>query len=141
MSGLNPWFKTIINTLANRLRSTNARVKELESNSASINYGMSLNSVGEICTLTGEFEIAMSYLLHALELARSNDDLGLENLSLYSIASLQLELSALADAQETISKVIKNCEDKGLKKFYIKALLLGAVQIVAFSNFKLKASK
>jgi CRP-like cAMP-binding protein len=39
MSGLNPWFKTIINTLANRLRATNARVKELESNSASVNYG------------------------------------------------------------------------------------------------------
>tara|TARA_Y100000780_G_scaffold226709_1_gene241312 strand:+ start:135091 stop:136146 length:1056 start_codon:yes stop_codon:yes gene_type:complete len=38
MSGLNPWFKTIINTLANRLRSTNARVKELESNSTSVNY-------------------------------------------------------------------------------------------------------
>ena len=39
MSGLNPWFKTIINTLANRLRTTNAKVKELESNSASVNYG------------------------------------------------------------------------------------------------------
>lgn len=39
MSGLNPWFKTIINTLASRLRATNARVKELESNSASVNYG------------------------------------------------------------------------------------------------------
>jgi len=39
MSGLNPWFKTIIHTLAKRLRATNARVKELESNSASVNYG------------------------------------------------------------------------------------------------------
>lgn len=39
MSGLNPWFKTIINTLANRLRTANARIKELESNSASVNYG------------------------------------------------------------------------------------------------------
>lgn len=39
MDGLNPWFKTIINTLAKRLRATNARVKELESNSASVNYG------------------------------------------------------------------------------------------------------
>ncbi|WP_127714941.1 Crp/Fnr family transcriptional regulator [Halobacteriovorax sp. HLS] len=33
MEGLNPWFKTIINTLADRLRKTNAKVKELESNS------------------------------------------------------------------------------------------------------------
>lgn len=38
MQGLNPWFKTIINTLAKRLRATNARVKELETNSASVNY-------------------------------------------------------------------------------------------------------
>lgn len=33
MANLNPWFKTIINTLANRLRSTNDRLKQLESNS------------------------------------------------------------------------------------------------------------
>lgn len=33
MSGLNPWFKTIINTLAERLRKTNDKVRELESNS------------------------------------------------------------------------------------------------------------
>lgn len=39
MQGLNPWFKTIINTLANRLRATNSRVKELESNAASVIYG------------------------------------------------------------------------------------------------------
>ena len=33
MTSLNPWFKTLINTLADRLRKTNERVKELESNS------------------------------------------------------------------------------------------------------------
>lgn len=33
MAALNPWFKTLINTLAERLRKTNERVKELESNS------------------------------------------------------------------------------------------------------------
>jgi CRP/FNR family cyclic AMP-dependent transcriptional regulator len=44
MEGLNPWFKTIINTLAKRLRATNARVKELESNSASVNYGTGKHS-------------------------------------------------------------------------------------------------
>jgi len=37
MSSLNPWFKTIINTLAGRLRKTNAKVKELES--ASVGFG------------------------------------------------------------------------------------------------------
>ena len=39
MEGLNPWFKTIINTLANRLRKTNDRVKELESNSVGFGAG------------------------------------------------------------------------------------------------------
>lgn len=38
MQSLNPWFKTIINTLASRLRKTNFRVKELEDN-ASVSYG------------------------------------------------------------------------------------------------------
>ncbi len=32
MAGLNPWFKTLINTLAERLRKTNERVKALENN-------------------------------------------------------------------------------------------------------------
>jgi CRP/FNR family transcriptional regulator, cyclic AMP receptor protein len=39
MLTLNPWFKTIINTLANRLRKANIRTKELEDNQASISYG------------------------------------------------------------------------------------------------------
>lgn len=43
MSALNPWFKTIINTLATRLRKANTRIKELESNSTT-QYG---NKVGE----------------------------------------------------------------------------------------------
>ncbi len=43
MAALNPWFKTIINTLASRLRKANTRIRELESNSTS-NYGQ---KVGE----------------------------------------------------------------------------------------------
>lgn len=39
MQSLNPWFKTIINTLVTRLRKTNTRVKELEDNQASVTYG------------------------------------------------------------------------------------------------------
>lgn len=39
MEGLNPWFKTIINTLANRLRKTNDKVRELESNSIGFSGG------------------------------------------------------------------------------------------------------
>ncbi len=35
MSGVNPWFRTIVNTLAERLRKTNDKVKSLESNSVS----------------------------------------------------------------------------------------------------------
>lgn len=39
MQGLNPWFKTIINTLADRLRKTNDKVKELEGNSVGFGQG------------------------------------------------------------------------------------------------------
>jgi len=39
MQGLNPWFKTIINTLAERLRKTNDKVKALESNSVTLGAG------------------------------------------------------------------------------------------------------
>lgn len=39
MQTLNPWFKTIINTLAARLRKANQRTKELEDNQASVSYG------------------------------------------------------------------------------------------------------
>ena len=39
MQGLNPWFKTIINTLADRLRKTNEKVKQLETNSVSFGQG------------------------------------------------------------------------------------------------------
>jgi CRP/FNR family cyclic AMP-dependent transcriptional regulator len=39
MQSLNPWFKTIITTLATRLRKTNTRIKELEDNQASVSYG------------------------------------------------------------------------------------------------------
>ncbi|MBF0297191.1 MAG: cyclic nucleotide-binding domain-containing protein [Oligoflexia bacterium] len=45
LSGLNPWFKTIFNTLAERLRKTNTRLKELESNSVSTIHGS--NSGGQ----------------------------------------------------------------------------------------------
>ncbi|EQC52647.1 Crp/Fnr family transcriptional regulator [Bacteriovorax sp. DB6_IX] len=39
MSGLNPWFKTIVNTLADRLRKTNDKVRELENNSVGFGTG------------------------------------------------------------------------------------------------------
>ena len=44
MEGLNPWFKTIINTLADRLRKTNTKVKELESNSVGRSTGDGVGS-------------------------------------------------------------------------------------------------
>jgi CRP-like cAMP-binding protein len=43
MQSLNPWFKTIINTLVTRLRRTNSRVKELEDNQAT-GYGAKAGS-------------------------------------------------------------------------------------------------
>ncbi len=43
MQSLNPWFKTIINTLATRLRKANSRIKELEDNQTA-NYGKSVGT-------------------------------------------------------------------------------------------------
>ena len=43
MQSLNPWFKTIINTLVTRLRKTNTRIKELEDNQTA-NYGKSVGT-------------------------------------------------------------------------------------------------
>lgn len=39
LEGLNPWFKTIIHTLADRLRKTNDKVKALESNNVAYGQG------------------------------------------------------------------------------------------------------
>lgn len=43
MQSLNPWFKTIINTLVTRLRKTNTRIKELEDNQTA-SYGKAIGS-------------------------------------------------------------------------------------------------
>lgn len=43
MQSLNPWFKTIINTLVTRLRKTNTRIKELEDNQTA-SYGKTIGS-------------------------------------------------------------------------------------------------
>jgi CRP/FNR family cyclic AMP-dependent transcriptional regulator len=43
MQSLNPWFKTIINTLVTRLRKTNTRIKELEDNQTT-SYGKAIGS-------------------------------------------------------------------------------------------------
>ena len=43
MQSLNPWFKTIINTLATRLRKANFRTKELEDN-ATASYGKNVGT-------------------------------------------------------------------------------------------------
>jgi len=44
MMGLNPWFKTIVNTLADRLRKTNDKVRELENNSVGFGTGGKVSS-------------------------------------------------------------------------------------------------
>jgi len=38
LEGLNPWFNTIVNTMADRLRNANLRIKELETNSMVLDY-------------------------------------------------------------------------------------------------------
>ncbi len=66
MANLNPWFKTIINTLASRLRKTNAKVRELESNSVS-SYGQSASGYEYIKMHEFVRIITMVYFVSSVE--------------------------------------------------------------------------
>lgn len=66
IEGLNPWFKTIINTLADRLRKTNDKVKELEQNS--VGYGVG----GKVASYTFLNNADVIKILSTLYLATKN---------------------------------------------------------------------
>ncbi len=55
MTALNPWFKTLINTLADRLRKSNERVRELESNSVGYSSDYKFFQLSEVVKLLSLF--------------------------------------------------------------------------------------
>jgi len=99
MSGLNPWFKTIINTLVKRLKVTNARVKELESNSANLNYGSGKKSGYEFLKANDIIKILGTFFLmykahgeqHKLGLAVHRKTIDLYMRDIYTIMEAKLD--------------------------------------------------
>lgn len=125
MAGLNPWFKTIINTLANRLRATNARVKELESNSTSVNYGTGKHSGYEFLKPNDVIKTLGTFFLvfkshgekHAEGIAVHRKTLDLYSREIYGIIESKLDevLIILEDVG-----LLKICDDQdGLPKLLV----------------------
>ena len=92
---LNPWFRTIVTTLADRLRKTNAKVKALESNNVGGGYGSAGDDgpshtlskkifkfyAGDIFAISeAKYEEFFTLLKETGYLEIANDDDGLPNL-------------------------------------------------------------
>ncbi len=140
MSALNPWFKTIINTLAKRLRETNARVKELENNSASIDYGSGKHKGYEFLKSHDIIKILGTFFLmykahgenheHGLAIHRKTIDLYIRDIYTIMEAKLDEMLFILEDLG--IMEVI-NDED-GFPKIHIVKNLNMVRSIFVFYN-------
>lgn len=129
MQGLNPWFKTIINTLANRLRSTNARVKELESNSTSVNYGTGKHSGYEFFKNNEVIKIlGILFLVYRSHGEQDADGLALhkKTLTLYSheiFGVIESKLEEMIVILEDLGLlIVKNDQDNLPKIFVMKSL-------------------
>jgi CRP/FNR family cyclic AMP-dependent transcriptional regulator len=110
MAALNPWFKTIINTLANRLRKANSRIKELESNSTA-SYGAKAGEYefmksGEVLKALGT--LFLVFKTHA-ERHDEGVTIGKKTLELYSS-----DIYNIADAK--IEAVVLTLQDLGWLK-------------------------
>lgn len=106
MASLNPWFKTIINTLATRLRKANGRIKELEDNQASVSYsgthkGYEFLKPLEVMRILGTiFLVFKSHGdFHGNEVHLNRKTLTLYTFEMYQIIEVKLEtiLTALVE--------------------------------------------
>ena len=125
MSGLNPWFKTIINTLANRLRQTNARVKELESNSASVNYGTGKHSGYEFFKTADVIKIlGMLFLVYKSHGEQNANGLAVHHktLNLYSheiFGIIESKMDEMIIVLQDLGLIQVENDKDGLPKIYI----------------------
>lgn len=129
MASLNPWFKTIINTLASRLRKSNGRIKELEDNHASINYGTGAAKGYEFLKPLEVMRILGTIFLvfkshgefHGTDVRLNRKTLTLYTSDMYQIMEVKLEtvLSSLVemgwletrlDEEESNLLILKNLE-------------------------------
>ncbi len=106
MESLNPWFKTIINTLATRLRKTNARVKELETNSGSSGYGKQVGyefiKLFEVCKVLGT--LFLVFKSHA-DADKTGYKLHRKVLDLYAFEIYTIQEAKLATVVEILKEL------------------------------------
>ena len=125
MSGLNPWFKTIINTLANRLRATNARVKELESNSASVNYGTGKHNGYEFFKAADIIKIlGMLFLVYKSHGEQSAEGIAVhrKTLNLYSheiFGIIESKMDEMMIVLQDLGLLAIDNDKDGLPKIYV----------------------
>ncbi len=140
MSGLNPWFKTIINTLVKRLKVTNARVKELESNSASLNYGSGKVAGYEFLKANDIMKILGTFFLmykahgekHNLGLAIHRKTIDLYMRDIYSIMEVKLDELVFVLVDMGLMEIL---DDKdGLPKIYILKNIEAIKSLFVFYN-------
>ncbi len=124
MQGVNPWFRTIVNTLAERLRKTNDKVKALESNS--VGFG-SDGKVGNYVFFHSIDIVRMLQLMYLLYKAQGEmkdnkvhlhfDKIKMSMVDIFNISEVKLEeLLNILKAEGLITVV--NDENK-LPKVYV----------------------
>ncbi len=130
LAGLNPWFKTIIQTLASRLRKTNAKVKELETNSVSVGHGQS--KVGyQYLKNTDVVKLFGSFFLSAKTHGKVEED-GTLTVAKNTISFYATDIFGLAEA-----KVEEFFNILGLMKLYKPIDDAQGKSLATFSDIKI----
>lgn len=124
MKGMNPWFRTIVNTLAERLRTTNDKVKSLENNS--VGFGADGRSGNYVFFHNVDLVkiISLLYLMFKShgEIVEGKIKLHFEKMKMYmneifNISEIKIEeLMTILKAESFIS--IEN-DEKKLPKVYV----------------------
>lgn len=125
MQSLNPWFKTIINTLVTRLRKANTRIKELEDNQA-VGYGSKGGSYEFMKPIEVARVLATLYLVFKAHgevkdqaLAVNRKTLSLYTSDMYQIIDVKLE-SVIGLLEQLGWLEVQEDEDKFPNLFLLK---------------------
>jgi CRP/FNR family transcriptional regulator, cyclic AMP receptor protein len=129
IESLNPWFKTIINTLASRLRKTNARLKELEDNQLSL-YGKNAGTYEFIKPLEALRILSTIYLVFRSHAEVKGQELVVHRkvLSLYATDVYQImdaKLETFLNVLQSLNMLsFENDEDKMPNLIHLKNINL-----------------
>ncbi len=113
MKNLNPWFKTIINTLADRLRSTNAKVKELESGQVSMGRG---DKASQYKFFNNVDIVRLLSLIYMVFRAHAKTEEGEYVINLKTVKYYATDVFAISEAK--VLEFINLLEEEGSIKIY-----------------------